>query len=50
MQTLSFGTFGARPPRYAEMVSSSWVFEIGQPRSSKSTATWSAIGVEVARE
>ena len=32
----------------ALITSSSWCLLIGQPRSSKSTGTWSAIGVEVA--
>ena len=31
------------------ITSSSWYLLIGQPRSSKSTGTWAAIGVEVAR-
>ena len=39
---------GRRPWRYAATTSSSWRLSIGQPRSSKSTATWSAIAVEVA--
>ena len=38
---------GARA-RKAVITSSSWCLLIGQPRSSKSTGTWSAIGVEVA--
>ena len=32
----------------AVITSSSWCLLIGQPRSSKSTGTWSLIGVEVA--
>ena len=40
--------FGRRPCRKAVTTSSSWCLSIGQPRSSKSTGTWSAIAVEVA--
>ncbi len=48
MQTLCPGVAGRRPCSNALTVSINWCFEIGQPRSSKSTGTWSAIGVEVA--
>ena len=37
-----------RPARGRVITSSSWWRSIGQPWSSKSTATWAAIGVEVA--
>ena len=47
-QTLYAGIRGVRPCRNAASTSSSWRWSIGQPRSSKSTATWAAIGVEVA--
>ena len=40
---------GLRPASSAEISSTSWRLSIGQPRSSKSTSTWSATGVEVAR-
>ncbi|GIU90303.1 MAG: hypothetical protein KatS3mg010_1402 [Acidimicrobiia bacterium] len=45
--TLWAGTSGARPLRNALITSSSCRPSIGQPRSSKSTGTCAAIGVEV---
>ena len=39
---------GLRPARYAVSTSRSWRLSIGQPRSSKSTGTCAAIGVDVA--
>ena len=46
-QTLWLSTFGRRPAMNAPTTSSSWCLLIGQPCSSKSTWTWSAIAVEV---
>ena len=49
MQTLCAGDRAAGGScRKALITSSSWRLSIGQPRSSKSTGTWAAIGVEVA--
>ena len=47
-QTLVSGISGLRPTRNADITSSSWCLSIGQPRSSKSTGTCAAIGVDVA--
>ncbi len=47
MQRLQVGMFGLRPASVAAISSSSWYLLIGQPRSSKSTGTCSATGVEV---
>jgi hypothetical protein len=47
-QTEWVAMLGRRRCSIAETSSSSWRLLIGQPRSSKSTSTWSAIGVEVA--
>ena len=47
-QTLWAATLGLRPFRKALTTSSSWRLLGGQPRSSKSTGTWSAMAVEVA--
>ena len=41
--------FGLRPCRKALITSSSWCLLIGQPRSSKSTGTWSAMGVDLSQ-
>ena len=46
--TLCPGIRGCLPASNADSSSSSWPLSIGQPRSSKSTRTWLAIGVEVA--
>ena len=46
--TLQEGTCGFRPSRKAVSSSTSCPVSIGQPRSSKSTGTWSAMGVLVA--
>jgi hypothetical protein len=48
-QTLCAGIWGLRPASSAVSSSRSWRLSIGQPRSSKSTVTWSDTGVEVAR-
>ena len=48
MQTLYRGTLGRTPWSSATRRSTSWCLLIGQPRSSKSTSTWSEIGVLVA--
>ena len=45
--TVCPGMTGRRPARGAVRTSSSWPRSIGQPWSSKSTATWAEIGVEV---
>ena len=47
-QTLVDGTRGFRPTIRAVRISTSWPVSIGQPRSSKSTGTCSAIAVLVA--
>ena len=44
--TLYDGIRGVRPWSAAASTSSSWCLSIGQPRSSKSTATWAEIGVD----
>ena len=44
--TLCVGVFGLRWCKKALMTSSSCCLLIGQPRNSKSTKTWAAIGVE----
>src|SRR5208337_1145178 len=46
MQTLYAGTFGLRPASVAVISSINWCLLMGQPRSSKSTGTCSAMGVE----
>ena len=48
VHTLVAGMPGRRPWRNAVTTSSSWRLSIGQPRSSKSTGTCAAIGVDVA--
>ena len=48
-QTLWAGMLGLRPWRQAFSSSSNWPLSIGQPRNSKSTATWSAMGVDSSR-
>ena len=47
MQTLFGDTFGLRSFKNALMTSRSWCLLIGQPRSSKSTITCAAMGVDV---
>ena len=42
------GRTGFRPASVALTTSMSWSVSTGQPRSSRSTDTWSAIGVDVA--
>ena len=46
--TLCPGICGFRPTSSAVSSSRSWPLSMGQPRSSKSTGTWLAMGVEVA--
>ena len=48
MQTLWAAMAGLRPARNAEITSMSCALLIGQPCSSKSTATCAEIGVDVA--
>ena len=47
MHTLVEGSRGRRALSSALTVSTSCALEIGHPRSSRSTGTWSAIGVDV---
>jgi hypothetical protein len=46
MQTLYVGMLGLRPARVALISSINWCLLMGHPRSSKSTGTCSAIGVD----
>jgi hypothetical protein len=46
MHTLCVGILGLRPASVAVNNSMSWYLLMGHPRSSKSTGTCSAIGVE----